>query len=332
MTPDELVASLRDKGIVRSESATVRALEGGVSSDIILIDDAGRRLVVKQALAKLRVKDDWFADTARNYFEQEYMRYAGAVVPGCVPRILHSGDGFFVMEYLGDGWVNWKSELLAGRIDGVWARAAGRVLAAIHRASWNDGALRREFATTANFYKLRIESYLITTGKRNPPLQAHFDAEAARLEATSLALVHGDFSPKNILLHAANGRIAVLDCEVAWFGDPMFDVAFLLNHFLLKALRRQELRADYLGLVTAFLETYGRELGGAWSSDCEERATRLLLMLLLARVDGKSPVEYLAGDTGKQQFIRDFAAENLPRCPATVADLAALWQSALAAL
>jgi aminoglycoside phosphotransferase (APT) family kinase protein len=327
----ELITSLRAAGLVASETPEVRPLSGGISSEILLVEEGGRRIVVKRALERLRVKDEWFADTVRNRYEQAYMRYAGQVAPGCVPRILHA-DGernFFAMEYLGEGWVNWKTELFSGRIEPRYARTAAETLAAIHGASWGNAALREAFATTAIFFNLRIEPYLLATGARHPALEAHFKAEAARLEGASLALVHGDFSPKNIMLDADSARVAILDCEAAWFGDPAFDIAFFLNHILLKALHRPPLKEGYLSLGTAFLETYRSRLGGHASARFEARAVRLLLMLMLARVDGKSPVEYLLGQTGKQELVREFVHRELPAAPETFATLAARWTAAL---
>ena len=327
----DLIPLLRRAGLIASDHPAIHPLSGGVSCDILLIEENGRRIVVKRALEKLRVKEDWFADTVRNRFEQAYMRYAGEGAPGSVPRILlaDADRNFFAMEYLGDGWVNWKTELLSGRVDSRYARTAGETLAVIHRASWGNDALRKQFATTPNFFKLRIEPYLLTTGARNPALEPFFKAEAARLAATSLALVHGDFSPKNILLHAGSDRVVILDCEVAWFGDPAFDLAFFLNHLLLKALHQPAVKDDYLSLAARFLDAYRSRLGSHGTAELETRFTRLLLMLLLARADGKSPVEYLADQPGKKQRIRDFVSRELPDLPTSFAALATRWSAAI---
>ncbi len=52
--------------------------------------------------------------------------------------------------------------------------------------------------------------------------------------AAKIALVHGDVSPKKV---PAGPRGPVfLDAECAWYGDPAFDLAFCLNHLLLKCL------------------------------------------------------------------------------------------------
>ena len=327
MVSPEILRNLRDSGMLRSASPGISPLAGGVSCDIHLIEDGERRFVIKWALGKLRVKDDWFADTARNHFEQAYMRYADSVVPGCVPRILHADAtlGYFAMEYLGDGWRNWKSELLAGRADPAHAARAGGILGSIHAASWENDTLREEFATTENFRQLRIDPYLLTAGMRNPALEAYFRDEADRLAKTPLALVHGDFSPKNMLLHTEE-RLVILDCEVAWFGDPAFDVAFLANHFFLKALHLPAHAPEFLELVAAFLAAYRNALGPTRATSVEVRAARLLPMLLLARVDGKSPVEYLDGRPAEQKAIREFAGRVIPSSPTSFADLIGGWK------
>ncbi|MEI6340181.1 MAG: aminoglycoside phosphotransferase family protein, partial [Verrucomicrobiota bacterium] len=221
---------------------------------------------------------------------------------------------------------HWRN---TGRIDPAYARAAGKILAAIHRTSWGDDALRKQFATTPNFHKLRIEPYLVTSGRRNPALESYFLTAAEDLENTSLALVHGDFSPKNILLRTGTAEITILDCEVAWFGDPAFDIAFLLNHFFLKALHRPELKPGYFSLGSFFLEAYRPGLGAHWSVELEARAVRLLLLLLLARVDGKSPVEYLAEQTEKQRQIREFVTRELPDPPHGLGELSNRWMNDL---
>jgi len=327
----DAIASLRSAGLISGNVPTITALGGGVSCDILLIEDGTRQIVVKRALEKLRVKAEWFADPGRNRAEQDYLWYAHGIVPNSVPRILYADPGrnFFAMEYLGAGWNNWKGELLAGRVETRYAVTAGETLAAIHRASWENGALREQFATTANFAKLRIEPYLLTAGARNPALESYFQAEAVRLAASSLALVHGDFSPKNILVADGSARIALLDCEVAWFGDPAFDPAFFLNHLLLKALHQPALRARHLAVGIEFLEAYRPELRECWSAELEVRICRLTLLLLLARVDGKSPVEYLENQPEKQRLVREFVARELAAPLTDWTALAARWTAAL---
>jgi aminoglycoside phosphotransferase (APT) family kinase protein len=331
VTPDQLLDHLRQTGHVRSLQARLLPLSGGVSSDIFLVEDDEGRFVIKRALPKLRVKDDWFADPSRNAIEQACIDYIARLRPGCVPRILFrdAAAGLFGMEYLDERYANWKAQLLRGIAREEDARRAGNLLGAVHHASWTDPTVRSQFATTPNFYALRIEPYLVTAGRRNPALQPWFEAEAQRLQQTSLALVHGDFSPKNILLHA--DRLVLLDCEVAWFGDPAFDTAFLLNHLFLKSLCRPEQREDYLGLVNVTWSEYARELGCHWTEDLAERIGRLLLMLMLARVDGKSPVEYLT-DPRQQGLVRRFVTRLLPKSLFALEEILAHWRESLPTL
>ena len=308
----DLLPILFSRGLITAPAnVKVTSLAGGVSCDIFLIEEGDTKFVLKRALAKLRVKDDWFADVNRNQHEQDYLDYAYRVLPANFPKILHRDPehGFFTMEYLGPEYHNWKTQLLAGRHESKHSLSAALSLAAIHTRSWNDPVAKQTFNTGKNFYDLRIHPYLITTGQRNPPLQSLFDAEAKRLAATHLCLVHGDYSPKNMLISDSRG-MKILDCEVAWFGDPAFDIAFLLNHLVLKMLlfRRDPDRLLHMALEA--WSFYIREFTPQQREGLEARTARLLLMLMLARIDGKSPVEYLREEI-QQRLVRQFVMQQL---------------------
>jgi aminoglycoside phosphotransferase (APT) family kinase protein len=326
---DRFLQVLRRNGHVHDPQARLVPLQGGVSSEIYLVEDGTRKLVVKRALAKLKVKDDWFADVSRNRSERDYLECVSRMMPGAVPQLYFSNPdaGYFGMEYLGEEFLNWKLLLLTGEFSAHHAGIAGQMLGEIHRRTAGDEELRKQFDTTQNFHQLRVEPYLLTTGARHPALRALFDAEARRIEATREALVHGDFSPKNILIRG--DRMVLLDCEVAWFGDPVFDVAFLLNHLFLKSLHHAPRRLGGEKLVDAFWRAYVKELSAEDAVAIENRLVPLLLMLLLARVDGKSPVEYLTAP--KQEFIRAFVGKHLPAPPENLAALGEIWFDQIAA-
>jgi 5-methylthioribose kinase len=307
----DLLELLRTDGVVTSPHATVTPLTGGVSSEIYRVDDNGHIFVVKRALAKLKVQQDWFADVGRNANEFRYLEYVtNHCLTDATPRPLRlsEANGYFTMEYLGDGFANWKQQLLAGECEVVVARRLGVLLGVIHHLSADDPLARETFNTLPWFEQLRIDPYLLTTAKRHPRLSSLFHEEAERLRAWSRVLVHGDFSPKNILV--SDQRIAIVDCEVAWFGDAAFDVAFLLNHLILKTIARPAIAETLRDMVWAFWAAYrqaGRPLLETQAR--EEHVARLLLMLMLARIDGKSPVEYL--DDVQRQRVRTFAIERL---------------------
>lgn len=301
----QILAHLIQSGFVAND-ATLTPLPGGVSSDISLVESSSGTLVVKTALEKLRVKDDWFADVSRNRVEQDFFDYAAPIIPAHVPRILGCGDGWFAMEYLGE-MPNWKTKLLIGEADVSTARLAGDVLGSLHAASWLDNAARERFNTLPNFHALRIEPYLLKTAERVPEAAPILRAEAIRLAATQLAVVHGDYSPKNLLVGPQ--RLIVLDAECTWFGDPAFDTAFMLTHLHLKAL----LHPHAISLVPAFWSAYTHACG----HDLEERTVKLLLCLLLARVHGKSPVEYLSEP--QKAHVTRFVLAHLPHPPSLAA-------------
>ena len=318
---DSFLKTLRQDGVVTTAEARLVPLTGGVSSEIYRVEDGSRTFVVKRALEKLRVQADWRADIGRNRFERLYLERVGRIVPRAVPKVLSAHDGYFTMEWLGNGWENWKQRLLAGDCRVADAASAGWILGRIHRTTAGDQALLREFDTTENFHQLRLNPYLQTVAEKHPSHRRLIVNEIARIAGTRESLVHGDFSPKNMLL--AGHRLMVLDCEVAWYGDPSFDLAFLLNHLLLKALYHAPKDKGLDALFTAVCEAYFAERKLPDERVFDARTAKTLLLLLLARVDGKSPVEYLPPE--KQDKVRGFVLPQLSRTDISLAEIQSAW-------
>src|SRR5580658_8244390 len=233
----DLIEPLRRVGLLKAgEPARITPLTGGVSSDISLVEAGGRRFCVKRALPRLKVSALWEAPIKRNAAEAAYMRAVARWLPRAVPRVLGEDRkaGWFAMDYLApEDHRLWKTRLLAGIVEVDFAAAVGRDLAIIHARSAADPSILAAFANDDTFEAIRIEPYLRATGRAHPALAARFDALAQTTLTTKRALVHGDISPKNILQGPGGGPV-FLDAECAWFGDPAFDLAFCLNHLLLK--------------------------------------------------------------------------------------------------
>ena len=302
--PDAVLAFLRRSGLAaQDENPAAEALAGGVSSDIWRVELARGKSCVKRALPRLRVAQIWEAPIERNRYERRWIETANRIVPGVAPRVLASDDeaGCFAMEDLG-ALPLWKTELAAGRADPGFARAVGERLARIHGATAGDAQIAAEFATDASFYALRLEPYLAATARAHRDLAAPLEALIERTANTRLALVHGDVSPKNILV-GPDGPV-LLDAECAWYGDPAFDLAFCLNHMLLKCLWVPAASDDYLNCFDSLYGTYLKGCSWEEPSDLEARAASLLPGLLLARVDGKSPVEYVTDESQKERVRR----------------------------
>jgi aminoglycoside phosphotransferase (APT) family kinase protein len=314
---------LRQGGHLGGEAARATPLTGGVSSEIYLIEDGEKRLVVKRALPQLKVKDEWIADVRRNDAEQAYFRHVGSIVPGVVPQVYFANSelGYFGMEFFGEEFTNWKHLLLAGACRVEDAELAGDILGRIHHRTYSNKALQARFDNTESFHQLRVEPYLLTTGARHPRLKDAFIAEAHRIKATREVLVHGDFSPKNILV--SRGRLVLLDAEVAWYGDAAFDVAFVLTHLFLKALHHSPNELGIDRMIAALWLSYLQSRPECHARNLEQRVIPLLLMLLLARVDGKSPVEYLSLE--RREFIKTFVHTYLPSPPRELAILSEIW-------
>jgi aminoglycoside phosphotransferase (APT) family kinase protein len=326
----DLAAALRRLGLLAADaSACFTPLPGGVSSDIWRVDLADGPICVKRALAKLKVAADWRAPTERNAYEVAWIEAANAIVPGVAPRILgHDRTaGLFAMAFLDPAkHPLWKAQLMAGRVDPAFAMQVGHRLVTIHARTARRPAIAARFATDASFHAIRLEPYLEATARAHPDLAAALAGLVATTASTRLALVHGDVSPKNIL--AGPQGPVFLDAECAWYGDPAFDLAFCLNHLLLKCLWRPAASDLYIGCFNALTNAYAGGVDWEPVTAVEVRAARLLPGLLLARIDGKSPVEYVT-DPAQKDLARAFA-RRLLREPAEHLDAVVEgWDAAL---
>jgi 5-methylthioribose kinase len=331
-----LLAALRRMRLVQDyETPRLTQLTGGVSSLIVRADTARGSVCVKQALPQLKVAVLWEAPVERNRAEVAWMHIAQRIVPGCVPAILgeDAQDNAFAMQWLApEDYPIWKAQLRDGTAETNTAHAVGRNLAAIHAATAGDAQIARSFAHDAGFYAIRLEPYFVETARKHPKCAAALHALVDTTANTKLALVHGDISPKNILVGPVNdgGRSAhpiFLDAECAWYGDPAFDIAFCLNHLLLKCLWRPQSMEEFLAcfdsLSTAYLA------GVTWEppEQIEARAAALLAGMLLARVDGKSPVEYITTDVQRDR-VRRFAIPLLLQPARRLSEIRQRWSAA----
>jgi aminoglycoside phosphotransferase (APT) family kinase protein len=312
-----------------TEDVHAVALTGGVSSGIYRVDLRSGRYCVKQALPKLKVAKDWTVPVERVFSEIAYLRTVLPVVPGHVPRVLGEDEATrsFVMPFLGPEFRNWKADLLEGRIMPAVARALGDMLGRIHAATADDAALARRFATDANFHALRLEPYLAETAREHPSLAPRLLALVDRTAATRRVLVHGDVSPKNVLA-GPHGPV-LLDAECAWFGDPAFDVAFCLNHFLLKAAHLPAHGRALMNAFHGFAHAYFPHVHWESPPMLQARIATLLPALTLARIDGKSPVEYLTEP--QRAAVRSHAIGLLQQPPSSLETIAVRWTLEFAA-
>jgi aminoglycoside phosphotransferase (APT) family kinase protein len=298
----------------------VEHLSGGVSSHVYRVRIGGDCFVLKQARQRLDVSREWLSDPRRSGIEAAFAEVAMHIVPGAVPRprFVDPAQHVFGMDCAADGSVTWKSELLAGEVDESIARQAGRLIGRIHAAT-RDSSLAEQFGDLSIFDELRVDPYLRSLLTDDAVVRARVDAIARRLLEPGTCLVHGDFSPKNLLV-TPHRDLLLIDHEVAHFGDPSFDVAFFLNHLCLKAFHMPGLAPELLAAAAAFLGTYAAEQGGL-ESDLDQRIARVLAALMLARIDGKSPVEYL--DEPNRVRVRAFAVRQIRGEPTTVAAILA---------
>lgn len=308
------------------ERPSVERLSGGVSSDIWVVHTrTGRAFCVKRALPRLRVEAEWLADPKRNATEVLWLSRVAQLDPEAAPRVLANDPslGVFAMEYLPPSdYEPWKTRLARGDVHTETAASVGRQLASIHSAFARASSSASDFDTGDEFRSLRLEPYLIATARVHRDLAPILESLAARTASTNRTVVHGDVSPKNIMV-GPRGPV-FLDAECAWFGDPAFDLAFCLNHLLLKTLWIPASAERLYESFDALADAYLRGVDWEPARDVDRRAARLLPALMLARIDGKSPVEYLTDERDKDR-VRHKARAMLMDAPDTVVNLRAEW-------
>lgn len=297
----------------------VTELGGGVSNTVLLAESDDDRVVLKQSLGRLRVEQPWFSERSRIFREAAALRMLAPILPGALPRIVAEDHAnyIYVMTAAAPAARTWKSLLFDGVSREETARSVGSILGAIISSTWKSPQFEAEFGDQTVFHQLRIDPYYRTTALRHPDLAPHFERLIDSSQQRRVSLVHGDWSPKNFLVD--NECVMAIDFEVIHFGDPSFDAAFLLNHLLLKSYRLPQWRERFRSLAISFWQT----LLAALPEECDwfEQATiGHLGCLLLARIDGKSPAEYIT-DKDLKETIRQRARLLITQPPATIPEV-----------
>lgn len=322
--PEQLVAYLRRARLIgEHERVATRVLPGGVSNRTVLVERPdGARWVIKQALAKLRVAVDWFSDPARIEREALGLRWLSVLAPpGTItPLVFDDPEHHIIgMAAVAEPHENWKTIVLGGMLTMDHVEQFGRLLGAIHgHAAERRAEVEPVFADQSFFESLRVEPYYCYAAEQVPESAAFYASLIAETRTHRHTLVHGDYSPKNVLVH--QGRLVLLDHEVIHFGDPAFDLGFSLTHFLSKAHHLPDQREAFAAAALHYWLSYTLALGTVdFGADLEPRVVRHTLGCLLARVAGRSPLEYL--DATERQRQQTAVLALMRRPPETIAEL-----------
>jgi 5-methylthioribose kinase len=299
------------------ERVDFEKLPGGVSNRTVKVKwSAIDGWVLKQALAKLRVAADWFSSPDRIAVEAKALRWLNPMAPaGTTPAFIFEDQPNYLMGMAAvpEPHENWKTVLLSGRIVPDHFQQFGVLLGTIHRKSTEAGMeVSEAFADTTYFENLRLEPYYLHAAQNVPEAAGFLVALATETLHHKDSLVHGDFSPKNTLIY--RDKLVLLDYEVVHFGDPAFDIGFALTHFLSKANHLPEQRVRFTEAALLFWQTYCGEVASlAWFEKMSARSVRHTLACLLARVSGKSPLEYLAAaEKSRQKTVALKLIRSLP--------------------
>jgi aminoglycoside phosphotransferase (APT) family kinase protein len=283
---------LHDAGLLAADApATATPLPGGIAADVLLVESAAARFIVKRPRPAYNTAEEWYVPVERAHVEARAARLYATHLPGNVPALLAHDEATHTLVYAAapTGSRTWKDELLSARVDLETAAAAGALLARLHgiAPSLKPDASRED----ALFAAQRSVPYFHTAAMRVPRARPAIESllHAFRSET---GLVHGDYSPKNLLVSPDRDSLLLIDHEVTTRGDTAFDVGFLLTHLILKAIHMPSASAQLLGAAHRFSTTYE---SAAMPEDVARlgRAPAWTGALLVARAVGKSVPEYL---------------------------------------
>lgn len=356
LTLENVTDYLRQRNAVSNGQVLAKNLSGGVANTVLMLMDMGagepigtdmrsesqkkrgipdQRMrqgncfVIKQPLEFFATAAEWRVDLDRVWVERDAINALAPLLPaGSVPKVLWDDPENCVLAISAApaGSLNFKTELLAGRIDPRAATAAAELLAQLHTKSAGQPALLARFADGRLFDQQRIDPYLRhllpTHATAQPAIRRVIDLLTGR----PMCLIHGDYSPKNMLLSppadAGPGvpPLMLLDFEVVFYGNPAFDTATFINHLLLKAFYSGKKWRPFMLAADRFWNHYMARTPAAIHAPSMQAGGTILGALMLARLDGKSPVEYLT-DARVRERIRTLALAMLAQ-PETGMDAA----------
>lgn len=312
---------LLDTGLVnKKDGYQIDYLQGGVSCTTVLVQANEQDFIVKQALEKLNVAEEWLCDTNRIRIEMESNEVYHNLVPENAPKVVsYDADNYiFVREAAPASCRTWKSDLMSGLLDFEVATKVIQTLAIVHNKCAGDKEIEQGFADKSVFYNLRINPYIEFILHKHQDLTAYAKPVIDELMDSKITLVHGDYSPKNIILNER--KVIVTDFEVAHYGHPCFDIGFLSNHLILKSIHMSSFGDAFLAMLRYVLKIYFDQINYIAKDQLESNFLKVLPLLMIARVDGKSPVEYIVKPEVKE-LVRSIAYEIIKESILTSSDL-----------
>ena len=322
---DQLIDYLEANHVVPSNDVMeCKILRGGVSNKAVLVKCSHHaNVVAKQALRQLRVQEEWRSDPARIIVEANALRMLrSSLGDSAIPRLyyLDEDNHILVMEAVPEECPNWKNLLLQGEVSMDLVREFAHLIASIHALSWESETWRSQFSEKHFYDTLRVDPYYRFTATMVPKARDFLLSLCEETMDISECFVHGDYSPKNVMV--SRDHLVLLDYEVGHFGDGAFDIGFALTHFLSKSHFLRQHEHQFLSAATQFWTTYSRTREVTF--EFEARAVRHTVACMLARVRGKSPLEYL--DDAHQSRQTEICLGLMNDTPQRITDLIETWK------
>lgn len=305
---EDMISYLKEHGIINDvEPYSINYCSGGVSCPVAIIESGDRTLLIKQGRARLAVKEEWLADPARTNLEGKGAAFFHRYLPELQPDVVINDEEnhIFVREAIPSGCHMWKADLLEGILDFKVAERTMETMAIVHNSSAKDPDVPVIFNNYRNIYELRVTPYIQFVAKKYPQLAPVSEEVSDLIMNHHQVLVHGDYSPKNIIV-TPDRQVCVIDSEPVHCGNAICDVSNFTTHIVLKSAHLKKYSAAFLNMLVAMTDTYFSRIDFDDPKKVEANCMKALGMTVLARIDGKSPAEYIT-DEATKQLVRDMS-------------------------
>lgn len=306
---EELIAYLKERKLINNEiGCNIEYCKGGVSGTVALINDKDNLMLIKQALNRLKVQEEWISNPIRAKIEYDCNNILYSIIPEYIlrPYFFDELNNIFCREAAPVNFRMWKNDLINGKLDFQIATKYIDSISRIHNICADDNNVKQTFKNIDIFNELRLCPYIEFTVKKHPKYKEFANKVLIELREEKITLVHGDYSPKNVMIYG--NKMYIMDFEVAHYGNPAFDLAFLSNHFILKAIKMKRFAESFLNMYEYCIQRYFDNVNYMDKNKLENCFIRTLCLMLIARVDGKSPVEYITNENDKE-IIRKIGFE-----------------------
>lgn len=223
------------------QKCEVEELSGGIINRIFRAKTEKGVFVLKQFLDKAKIDKNIRLSPKRFFYEKYAINYLDRILDKKItPPIVFFDDKnkIICMKDLG---VNNRLDnlMLSNRLKPDVFSKIGKVLAEIHNKSFFNDSLSLLF-DNEEFQELKFDYRYYRTMKYSSLIYAR-DELIQNCRKNKITFIHNDLKINNFFV-LDNNKFCLIDYEGSYYGDPAFEVGYLLGHLFVYYFNQPNLR------------------------------------------------------------------------------------------